>query len=104
MSLRNGSRRQSPPRPEDIVWHCANGPTVSNCGHAAIDWEVHACDEACFVRSEEQGGRRDLLRAAEPPERDGRGELGAGLVGPLFGRLCVPKTLSVLMTPRNHLS
>jgi hypothetical protein len=30
--------------------------TVSNCGHAAIDWEVHACDEACLVRSEEQGG------------------------------------------------
>jgi hypothetical protein len=63
-----------------------DGPTVSNRGHAAIDWEVHACDEACFVRSEELGGRRDLLRAAEPPEWDGRGELGAGLVGPLFGR------------------
>ena len=45
----------------------------SNGGHATIDWEVYACDEACFVRSEEQGGRRDLLRAAEPPERDGRG-------------------------------
>ncbi len=60
--------------------------TVSNRGHAAIDGEIHACDEACFVRSEEQGGRRDLLWATEPPERDGRGELGAGLVGPLFGR------------------
>ena len=69
---------------EDIVE--GDGPTVSNRGHAAIDWEVHACDEACFVRSEEQGGRRDLLRAAEPPERDGRGELGAGLVGPFLGR------------------
>src|SRR3984893_3997711 len=61
-------------------------PSTSNRGQAAIDWEVHACDEACFVRGEEQGGRRDLLRAAEPPERDGRGELGAGLVGSLFGR------------------
>src|SRR5258707_6752718 len=69
-----------------FVWWCRRTPTVSNRGQAAIDWEVHACDEACFVRSEEQGGRRDLLRAAEPPERDGRGELGAGLVGPLLGR------------------
>src|ERR1700746_505991 len=50
------------------------GAAVSNRGHAAIDWEVHACDEACFVRRKEQGGRRDLLRAAEPPERDRRGE------------------------------
>jgi len=24
MSLGDGSRRQSPPRPEDIAWHCAN--------------------------------------------------------------------------------
>jgi len=24
MSLRDGSRRQSPPRPDDIAWHCAN--------------------------------------------------------------------------------
>jgi hypothetical protein len=43
-------------------------PTVSNRGHAVIDWEVHASDEDCFVSSEEQGGRRDLLRAAESPE------------------------------------
>src|ERR1700737_3253606 len=61
-------------------------PPISNRGHAAIDRKVYACDEACFVRRKEQGGRRDLLRAAEPPERDGRGELGAGLVSPLFGR------------------
>src|SRR5216683_6288724 len=61
-------------------------PTVSDRGHAAIDREVHACDEACFVRSEEQGGRCDLVRTAEPPERDGCGELGAGLVGPFLGR------------------
>src|SRR5260370_37385424 len=67
-------------------WSNSCRATVSNRGHAAVDWEVHACDEACFVRSEEQGGRRDLLRAAEPPERDSRGELGADLVGPLFGR------------------
>jgi hypothetical protein len=40
-------------------------PTVSDRGHAAaIDREVHACDEACFVRSEEQGGRCDLVRTA----------------------------------------
>src|ERR1700726_5234239 len=61
-------------------------PPISNRGHAAIDRKVYACDEACFVRRKEQGGRRDLPRAAEPPERDGRGELGAGLVSPLFGR------------------
>src|SRR5258707_953155 len=72
--------------PSVFVWWCRRTPTVSNRGQAAIDWEVHACDEACFVRGEEQGGRRDLLRAAEPPERDGRGKLGTGLVGPLFGR------------------
>src|ERR1700738_4001509 len=64
-----------------VVPACADS---SNRGHAAIDREIHACDEACFVGCEEQGGRRDLLRAAEPPERDGCSELGAGLVGPLF--------------------
>jgi hypothetical protein len=62
-------------------------PAVSNRGHTAIDREVHACDEACFVGRKEQGGRRDLLRAAEPPERDRRGELGAGLVRLLLGAL-----------------
>src|SRR2546426_5278801 len=61
-------------------------PPISNRGHAAIDRKVHACDEACFVRRKEQGGRRDLLRAAESPERDRRGELGAGLVGSFLGR------------------
>src|SRR5260370_38190154 len=72
--------------PSVFVWWCRLTPTDSDRGHAAVDWEAHACDEACFVGSEEQGGRRDLLRAAYPPERDGRGELRAGLVGPLFGR------------------
>src|SRR5262249_27292833 len=61
-------------------------PPISNCGHAAIDRKVRACDEACFVRRKEQGGRRDLLWAAEPPERARRGELDAGLVGPFLGR------------------
>src|SRR6266436_9860081 len=63
-----------------------DGPTVSDRGHAAIDGEVHACDEASFVRSEEQGGRRDLLRAAEPPERDPRSILGLELGNHLRGR------------------
>src|ERR1700739_3824264 len=74
---------------ETLAWSAPPLPRAaanSNGGHAAIDREIHAGDEACFVRCEEQGGRRDLLRTAEPPERDGRGELGAGLVGPLFGR------------------
>src|SRR5437879_4467374 len=35
---------------------------MSNRSHAAIDREVDARDEACFVRRKEQGGRRDLLR------------------------------------------
>src|SRR5438309_8091284 len=39
-------------------------PPISNRGHAAIDREVYARDEACFVGRKEQGGRRDLLRAA----------------------------------------
>src|SRR5256884_8166920 len=59
---------------------------MSNRGHAAIDREVYARDEARFVGRKEQGGRRDLLRAAEPSKRDRRGELGAGLVGPFLGR------------------
>ena len=58
---------------------------VSNRSHAAIDREVHACDVVCFVRSEERGGRRDILWAAKPSERDSRDELGTDLVGPLFG-------------------
>ena len=58
----------------------------SNRAHAAIDWEVHARDEACFVGSKEQSCRRDFLRAAEPAEWDGRSELRASLVGPLFSR------------------
>src|SRR5260370_40381400 len=61
-------------------------PPISNRGHAAIDRKVYACDEACFVRRKEQGGRRDLLRAAEPPKRDRRGELASGPVGPFLGR------------------
>jgi hypothetical protein len=63
-----------------------NGPTVSDRGHAAIDGEVHARDEASFVSSEEQGGRRDLFRAAEPPERDPRSILGLDLGNHLPGR------------------
>src|SRR5260370_2305664 len=63
-----------------------DGPTVSDRGHAAIDGEVHACDEASFVRSQEQGGRRDLLRAAEPPEPDPRSILGLELGNHLRGR------------------
>src|SRR6202008_4186356 len=59
---------------------------ISNRGHAAIDRKVYACDEAFFVRRKEQGRRRDLLRAAEPPKRNRRGELGSGLVGPFLGR------------------
>src|SRR2546425_4104233 len=59
---------------------------MSNRGHAAIDREVYSRDEACFVRRKEQGGRRDLLRAAEPSKRNRRGELGSGLVGPFLGR------------------
>src|SRR5260221_10803784 len=77
------------------VWSNLCRATVSNRGHAAIDWEVHACDEACFVRGEEQGRRRDLLRPAEPPERDGCGKLGAGLVGALFGRRHMPEDRQV---------
>src|SRR3989442_8427902 len=61
-------------------------PPISNRGHAAIDREVSACDEACLVRRKEQGGRRDLLRAAEPPKGNRRGELGSGLLGPFLGR------------------
>src|SRR5207244_7010313 len=61
-------------------------PPISNRGHAAIDREVYARDEACFVGRKEQGGRRDLLRAAEPSKRNRRGELGSGLVGPFLGR------------------
>src|SRR5690349_12835951 len=78
--------------PKVITFFSASGPlammssSISNSGHAAIDGQIHSGDEACFVRSEEQSCRRDLLRAAEPPERDGRGELGADLVGPVFGR------------------
>ena len=45
----------------------------------AIDREVHACDEACLVRGEEKGNRRDLLRAAEPLERDPRSICGLQL-------------------------
>src|SRR5256712_5983898 len=60
--------------------------SISNRGHAGIDREVYARDEACFVRRKEQGGRRDLLRAAEPPKRNRRGELGSGLLGPFLGR------------------
>jgi hypothetical protein len=63
-----------------------DGPAVSNCAHAAIDREVHACDEASLVRSEEQGGRRDLLRPAEPPERDFRCILSLELGDHLLGR------------------
>src|SRR3989442_8937999 len=59
---------------------------MSNRGNAAIDREVYARDEACFVGRKEQGGRRDLLRAAEPSKRNRRGELGSGLVGPFLGR------------------
>ena len=44
-------------------------PPISNRRHATIDRKVYARDEARFVRRKEQGGRRDLLRAAEPPER-----------------------------------
>src|SRR5216684_8870442 len=61
-------------------------PPISNRGHATIDRKVYACDEACFVRRKEQGGRRDLLRAAEPPKRHRCGELGSGLVGAFLGR------------------
>src|SRR5258706_15168563 len=55
------------------------GPTDSNRGHAAVDGEVDACDEACLVGGEEKGSGRDLLRAAEPLERDPRGIRGLGL-------------------------
>src|SRR5437870_11662666 len=60
-------------------------PPISNGGHAAIDRKIYACDEARFVRRKEQGGRRDLLRAAEPSKRNRHGELGSGLVGPFLG-------------------
>src|ERR1700739_1100135 len=69
-----------------IWWWCRVASAVSNRAHAAIDWKVHARDEACFVGSKEQSCRRDFLRAAEPAEWDGRSELSAGLVGPLFSR------------------
>src|ERR1700757_4427332 len=59
--------------------------TASDRRHAATDRKVDARDEAGFVRRKEQGGRRDLLRAAEPPKRHRCGELGSGLVGPFFG-------------------
>src|SRR5438034_8251074 len=83
-------RRCSVPRavfgvPTAITKASAIGP-ISNGGHAAIDRKIYACDEACFVRRKEQGGRRDLLRAAEPSKRNRRGELGSGLVGPFLGR------------------
>jgi hypothetical protein len=45
---------------ETPVWSAPPLPRAaanSNGGHAAIDGKFHARDEACFVRSEEQGGR-----------------------------------------------
>src|SRR5258708_28380168 len=73
-------------------------PPISNRGHAAIDRKVYACDEACFVRRKEQGGRRDLLRAAEPPKRNRRSELGSGLVGPFLGRRLLVEDRGVYRT------
>src|SRR5207237_8797623 len=61
-------------------------PPISNRGHAAINRKIDACDEACFLRRKEQGGRCDLLRATEPAKRNRRGELGSGLLGPFLGR------------------
>jgi hypothetical protein len=79
---------------EILAWSAPPLPRAagnSNGGDAAIDRKFHARDEACFIRSEEQGGRCDLLRKAEPPERDGRGELGAGWSAPSLVGACWSK-------------
>jgi hypothetical protein len=54
-------------------------PTDSNRRQTAVDGEVDARDEACLVGGEEEGSSRDLLRAAEPLERDPRGIRGLEL-------------------------
>ena len=69
--VRNGGRSQMRERSRSMK------------SRSAIDLQVHACDEACFFRREEQGGRRDLLGRAS---RHGSGELRAGFLGCLFCR------------------
>src|ERR1700751_1811730 len=79
MVMSRGRLRRTGPRSMDYVEYSRSGSGLSrgdlDLGHAAIDAQLDAGDEAAVIGGQKQCGGGDLLGAAQPVEWYRRGEL-----------------------------